>query len=58
MEQFEVLMQTPLAQSVVPILIVAIIICFVVKAAKGFVKFLIGTAIVAALMIYVVPMFT
>lgn len=51
------LLQSPLAQLVVPILVVVLVAGLILKLAKGCLKFLIVIIIIAALVVYVIPHF-
>lgn len=53
----EELLSSPVAHSIVPLLVVVLVAALTLKAAKGCIKFLIVIILIAVLMIYVIPTF-
>lgn len=53
----EELLSSPVAHSIIPLLVVVLVAALILKAAKGCIKFLIVIVLIAVLMIYVIPTF-
>lgn len=51
-----VLLESPIAMAIVPVLVIALIACIILKVAKGCIKFLIVVILLAIIVLYIAPL--